>query len=180
MAKLKNTFPGAIDISPKAKKAKAAPSAPKLVKAPKSSKNPLDLEEINLSLQKPPKKPKPSAAGEHNPDNAPEFLREVPVDLSAAEIAAKSQELVDFELKLEVQVSDKKSAVADLNAGIKGTKESIAGLVAQLTTKKETRSVKCFERANFSQNLVQVVRADNGVIVETRPMTMADRQEELI
>lgn len=125
-------------------------------------------------------KKKPASISPLNTDGAPEFMREIPVELSTEELEKKSDRLVDAELKLEAQIADKKAVVSEHNQGIKDTRETIAALVAQLKARTEVRPVRCFERRDYAQNKVDIVRTDTGAVVESRAMTLDDRQGELV
>lgn len=76
---------------------------------------------------------------------------------------------------------DAELAVAKVTA--KAAKEPITArigeLKAQVTTKKEHRLVDCEESKDFKRNMVEVVRIDTGEVVDSRPMTPDERQEEL-
>ncbi len=115
---------------------------------------------------------------EFNTENAAEFSRELPVALSPEVIEKKNNALVKAEVHLEKAVGEKKDVVAGCNVEIKEIKEKISTLVAQLDTKTEGKPVKCFTRSDFTKNLVEVVRTDNGEVVESRTMTSDDRQED--
>lgn len=131
-----------------------------------------------MAKKSPGKKPKATSA--LNTEGAPEFARELPVDLTVEELAKKSDKLVNAELRLESQKAEKKAVVSEHNKSIKDTSEEIAALVAQLKAKTELRSVKCFERRDFATNKVDVIRCDNGQVVESRAMSLEDRQQELV
>ena len=102
--------------------------------------------------------------------------RRLPVVLTRDEYDAKAQEL---SAKL-MQVADLESDLAEMSQNlrkeIKNEKINVRLLTAIVRSRQEDRNVECYERRDNIRAIVQVIRCDTSEIVETRPMSAAERQ----
>lgn len=115
---------------------------------------------------------------QHNKDGHPEFARELLCPLEPAQLGKKTDQLVDAEMNLTAKQDEKNAAVSAWNKDIKDIRTTIKTLVSELDSKKELRTVKCFDTPDFKKNKIDTVRTDTGVVVETRAMTAEDRQQD--
>lgn len=115
---------------------------------------------------------------QHNKNGEPEFARELLVPLEDKQLIKKGDQLVDAEMRMTALQDEKNAAVAGWNKDIKDVRTAIKTLVSELDSKKELRTVKCFDNADFKKNKIDTVRTDTGEVVETRAMTAEDRQQD--
>lgn len=114
----------------------------------------------------------------HNKDGHPEFARELLCPLEPAQLEKKTDQLVGAEITLTAKQDEKNAAVSAWNKDIKDVRTTIKTLVSELDSKKELRTVKCFDNPDFKKNKIDTVRTDTGVVVETRAMAAEDRQQD--
>lgn len=105
--------------------------------------------------------------------------RKLPCVLTADEMKAKSQKLVEQELERTKQETHKKAQVAEMNAGLKLVKEGIGELVQQLDSGTENRDVECEKRLDFKNEITLWVRTDTEEILSESAMDPWDKQEML-
>lgn len=115
---------------------------------------------------------------QRNKNGQPEFARELLVPLEDKELIKKGDQLVNAEMSLTALQDEKNAAVAGWNKGIKEVRTEIKTLVSELDSKKQLRTVKCFDNPDYKQNKIDTVRTDTGDVVETRAMTAEDRQQD--
>lgn len=103
----------------------------------------------------------------------------LPVNLTDDELKVRTNELTTA-LKKKDQIDlEKKGAMAEY----KNKLEDIAITISQLTTivhdKKERRPIQCHLRFDYERSLVETVRNDLGEVVESRSMTISEKQQKL-
>jgi hypothetical protein len=101
--------------------------------------------------------------------------RELPVELTEAELRERGDRMAEAELQIETLKSERR----DLNAAINSQVELRAKLAHTIDSGTETRDVRCKWIEDFDKNCWRLVRQDNGAAVDTRAMTAADRQGSL-
>jgi hypothetical protein len=79
---------------------------------------------------------------------------------------------------LEIDEVDtaRKRAATDYKDNLKKLKEERDELKRDISEEAETRSVQCREEPDMSLGKVNIVRGDTGATIETRTMTVDDRQ----
>jgi len=102
--------------------------------------------------------------------------RDLPVELTDAELLVKSRELATHMQKLYDIRAEAKLSADGYKSTIKTLEQEIAEMQRVVKTGKELRPVEIFERKRFSRSVVEVVRADTFEVVRTRPMTDAEKQ----
>jgi len=105
--------------------------------------------------------------------------RQLPVDLNEEEIADRGRAMAKSVSEKAGLQEEKKSATADINAKIKACGEVIRKLSEIISGGKEDREVSCEVKKDFDSNTVTVVRDDTGEVVEERPLTVDERQENM-
>jgi len=102
--------------------------------------------------------------------------RHLPCTLTIDEIAAHAAELAIKVRDHDVIEEEKKSANSTFKARLDGLETEMRRLARLVREKKESRDVECMWVADFDAGRVDLVRQDNGEIVDTRAMTPEDRQ----
>jgi hypothetical protein len=98
------------------------------------------------------------------------------VQLTDVERLVKGTALAKSASDLGTLKADKAAAVADFGKAIKAQEALQSRLVYDLQTGTEVRDVAVEERMRYREMCVDLVRADNGETIETRPMTAEERQ----
>lgn len=125
-----------------------------------------------------PAVPEPAAAIAPSP-TARRFVRQLPVSLPSGERDRATErliELIDRRKAYMRQKNDENNAWRDR---IKKCDGEIEGQAELLRDGMARMDVECEERPDFRTNSVTVVRLDTGEIVETRAMSVTERQLEL-
>lgn len=103
----------------------------------------------------------------------------LPVQLTDEELLDRSTALVDNIQKTAALEEEKKSVDADFKGKIKARAEVSRKLTEIISNRTEDREVECEVKKDFERGTVTTVRMDTGEVVETRPITADERQEEL-
>lgn len=103
----------------------------------------------------------------------------LPVELSDDELKVKASELTTALRKKNSIEADKKAVMAEFKNKIEDVAVEIADLTTIVHEKKERRPVKCYIKFNYERSIVETVRSDYGEVVESRSMTIAERQQKL-
>jgi hypothetical protein len=101
--------------------------------------------------------------------------RDVRVKINVAECAVKEAKVV----KLEIKVKKIQVAMSPLKQEITKLNKEIDKLVADVDSSTEERTIKVREEFHYKRNLVRVVHADTGELVEERTMSKAETQFDL-
>lgn len=107
------------------------------------------------------------------------MFRDLKVKLTEAEWCATASALGAEQAKLYEVELEKQSMMATLKARIGTHEERMAQLGELVRSREETRAVECFERKDEKKFVVELYRADTGVLVESRSMTAAERHDVL-
>lgn len=104
------------------------------------------------------------------------FDKELPCDLSDDELQKHGLLLAECDVqreraRREKQVMLKNWGAKDKEFAIQGAK-----LADEIKTKKQTRTVRCYEKNDDTKLEVQTFRDDLNMVIETRPMTSEERQ----
>ncbi len=101
--------------------------------------------------------------------------RELPVELTDAELAARGTEQADTELKIE--------ALKDKVQGLNGEKRKLEGhrntLAHVIDKGVEDRMVECKWVEDLDHNVKKLERLDTGEVVENVALTAEDREGSL-
>lgn len=103
------------------------------------------------------------------------FLHTVVVDVPTEETGARMTRLLEVLNKIDATEADKASRVSDFNAEIKQLNKEAHKLREAITTGKERRDVECYEQPDERRNIVFIVRASDGKVIDERAMTLEDR-----
>lgn len=105
------------------------------------------------------------------------FKKEVLVGLSK-EAKDKKLERIAEALGEKKQVkAEAKLATSDHRTRINELDKEMETLREQVATSKELRSVSVVEHKDYRRNVVEIARADTREVVETREMTVEERQQ---
>lgn len=104
---------------------------------------------------------------------------ELPFDLTDDEIRERGQEQAKLLAeKADVEVERKEKAKAFKDA-IEELDEKIGRLVGVIQTGRELRPVSCEWVPDNARALMNLVRLDFGTVVQSRPMTEAEKQRAM-
>lgn len=101
--------------------------------------------------------------------------RELPCELTPAELAARADAMAEAELAVE-RLKLERGEVSDAIKAQRLLRRKLAGVI---DTGIERRDVRCVWTEDFTHNCFHLVRQDTGEVVDTRAMTAADRQENM-
>lgn len=106
-------------------------------------------------------------------------MRKLPVPLSQSELLVKAEELAR-KVRAAADIEDeKKAANSDFKTRLEELDMAINELSEIVATKSEQRQVECALYENYGSATMELVRVDTGELIETRPMTEAERQAHL-
>lgn len=104
------------------------------------------------------------------------FKRELPVELTSAEIEEKAQELARLTVEYSDTDAQRKVDHASYTLRLKSLDTQLNDVAKVIKARAVVRPVECEQRKVFEQNLVQVVRLDTGAVISERGMTVEERQ----
>lgn len=99
--------------------------------------------------------------------------------LDARERLTKVDELTRLMAELDEAERAKAASTQRFGTMIKELKMRVTEVAFDVRDETEVRPVECFERGNFVNRTVELVRGDSGEVVSTRAMSDAERQNEL-
>lgn len=102
----------------------------------------------------------------------PRYEKEVRVPINATQYTKKESEIA----QLEIVVAKTQRLIAPEQKIIRDTRKKIAKLTVDLEENTEPRKMMVRNEYHDNQNMTRVLRADNGAVVEERPMTEKERQ----
>jgi len=102
------------------------------------------------------------------------FTRELPVELTEAELQSYGRMLADKVNEEKIAEDAAKEENARRRAAIKIVSQEVARLAAARASGKELRGVLCGERLHG--NVIEIVRLDTKTVVDTRPASLSDLQ----
>ncbi len=105
------------------------------------------------------------------------LIRRLPCRLSQDEWSASASALAQAWHDLAMLDVERKLATAALKQRLELLEAAAAELGGKVRTHEEMRDVEVFERPAPSRLCVEIYRADTGELVDTRPMTAAERDE---
>lgn len=107
------------------------------------------------------------------------FYEHLPCQLTGQELVLKSKALAELLCDQANIELEKKEANADFKARLDSIDTKMASLAQEVRTGREYRDVACIERADWTDNRVEIVRTDTGEVVRIRPLQQGERQEAL-
>lgn len=105
--------------------------------------------------------------------------KKLPVRLSDDEVIERGKQLVENIRKTGKAESEREAENKKRKAEIEALELITSKLVDIVEKGEEDRDVECELKKDFERGVVTVVRLDTGEVVETRPMTPDERQEEM-
>lgn len=105
--------------------------------------------------------------------------RKLPVKLNDEELADRGRAVAKAVEERAALQEEKKAADADINGKIKTQGEIIRCLSRVITTGTEEREVEVVMNKDNETSMISVVREDTGEVVESRPMTAEELQQNL-
>lgn len=107
-------------------------------------------------------------------------IEQLPCELTPEEILRKSREMTQLAREKAVLVEQKKQVASEMKNQIADKDAQINKLINEVHTGEELRPIECFERPNYADNVVHLVRTDTAEIVRTRGMHPSERQTALL
>jgi hypothetical protein len=107
------------------------------------------------------------------------IFRDLKVHLTDDEWGANAAALAQLQADLKAAEAEKKESASGYKARIDALKSKADAIGDRVRTREETRAVECFERPDNRRFVVELFRADNHTLVETRPMTANERHAAL-
>lgn len=101
--------------------------------------------------------------------------RPLPVKLTKEELLERGDRMAECEIEIEALKVER----SGFNRAIKEKVDRRAELAHVIDTGEEKRDVLCKWGKNFPQNCWDLIRQDTKEVVDTRPMSPADRQAEI-
>ena len=105
--------------------------------------------------------------------------KKLPVMLTEDEMRERGEALAESVETTAALTEEKKANDAEINGKIKTSKEITRKLSRIIASKTEDREVECEITKDFERGVVTLHRCDTGEVVETRPMTPDERQEQM-
>jgi hypothetical protein len=107
------------------------------------------------------------------------FYERLPCQLEAQELLLKSRALAQLLSDQEAIEAEKKDASAEFKRRLDAVEGDLSALGLEVRTGREYREVGCIERADYTDNRVEIIRTDTGEIVRMRPLEPHERQQSL-
>ncbi len=104
------------------------------------------------------------------------ITRWLPVKLTREEREVRASDLAATMNDRELKESEHKSLVAMQKSAIAKLDAKIRDLRECVRTNEELRTVECYEVARPAERMVDILRSDTHVVVDTREMTDLERQ----
>jgi hypothetical protein len=106
-------------------------------------------------------------------------IRQFRFKLSDSEIQAKGKAILQRQRDRQRMIEDHGQVVAEVRRELKAVDDAIARMADEYEGGFEDRPIECREKVDLKRGVVSLVRQDTGEVVETRPMTLEERQEVL-
>jgi len=107
------------------------------------------------------------------------FRKELQCNLTDEELNVYRDELARLTTEeIEIEAA-KKEAVSEFGAKLQKCVAARRLLATKISTKKEYRQVDVEWRKHFEQNCATLIRLDTYEVVDTRPLSAEERQQEL-
>lgn len=106
-----------------------------------------------------------------------EGMRTLPVALTDAQMAEVGHELGELHAKITDAEEHRSSVMRDLKAGIDAQRASATKMALTLASRTRNDNVPVRADVNFAENAVRIVRLDTDEVVETRALTVEEREK---
>jgi hypothetical protein len=113
------------------------------------------------------------------PDEKAVFTKEVEIELNDHDIAQRARAMSLLDFQIEELLVEKKKTDDTYKAKIGGLVEQRAEMSGEIRRGRATQELKVFEHRDYEQKIVELRRADTGVVVESRPMKPRELQPPL-
>lgn len=113
------------------------------------------------------------------PEGTQEITRCLEVVYTAKRIREMGADLAQRELELSSVTAKAKEVAAGYRAQRKEIQSTIDELARAIDSGKGSEDVPCERRPNWEQNCWDIWRMDTKEVVDTEPMTAADRQASM-
>lgn len=107
------------------------------------------------------------------------FFERLPCVLEPKETLLKSKALAQLLCDQANVELEKKDANADFKRRLDAIDTRLSELGLEVRTGREYREVQCFERADYAESRVEIIRTDTGEVVRYRPLEVHERQQAL-
>jgi hypothetical protein len=112
-------------------------------------------------------------------ENVRKFKRPLPVELTDDEKVKKGHKAGSLKKAIAKVRAEMKLATADHKEQLKQHQANLDGILDDLETGTEVRSVECFERQDFAKKKAEVVRTDTSEVVESRSLSAFELQTKV-
>lgn len=107
------------------------------------------------------------------------FKRPLAVELTDDEKVKKGHKAGALKKAIEKVKKEMKEATSEHKERLKEHQANLNGILDDLETGTEVRSVECWERNDFAKKKAEVVRLDTQEVVESRAMTAFELQTKV-
>jgi hypothetical protein len=108
-----------------------------------------------------------------------EFTRTLSVQLTRDELLERGATLAAVNQDIEREELTQADVKASMKATLASLQAQRARLAAVVSRKAEPRDVVCLELKDFERGTYTIVRTDTGETIESRPLTEAEREQQL-
>lgn len=105
--------------------------------------------------------------------------RQLPVQLTNDERMARAMTAAQLQAEYGEVESRKKDTTRELGQRLKALRTDVEKALIAARTGKETQSVQIEDRRNEERRTIETVRLDTGEVIDSRPMTIEERQGKL-
>jgi len=107
------------------------------------------------------------------------FKKTIEIELADSDYKAKSRELAFLRLQIDELEAEKKAAVDGYKAKIGGLEEKCAEICGELRAGSAELELEVYESRDFERKVVEIIRADNAQVIESRSMSLRELQQTL-
>lgn len=103
--------------------------------------------------------------------------RELDVHLTDEEVQEKSEQLARVVAEISDLEEEKAKAVRGFSVQLKEKKRRLSELARNVTKREEMRPVLCYQRPDLRRFVIEIFRADNKQVIDSRAMTKEELEE---
>jgi hypothetical protein len=107
------------------------------------------------------------------------YFRSLPVKLTEDERLARAKDAAAKVAEYAAIETQKKALTSELTAKMKELRSETETLSQAVSSGIEYQPVEVVQHRNEERSLIETVRLDTSEIIDSRPMTVAERQAEL-
>ena len=112
-------------------------------------------------------------------ENVRKFKRPLPVELTDEEKVRKGHKAGMLKKAIAKVKAEMKVATADHKEKLKEHQANLDGILDDLETGTEVRSVECTERQDFAKKKAEIVRLDTSEVIESRSLSAFELQTKV-